>query len=329
MPKQLHHIFLYLKQSLSNGAICYLLAILVLIPVSYKPQMQLTSLVQDTLFIVDISESMAVRDVSYPKPRSARLTLAKQAVIETMASLPCGSIVSFGLTAGEESVLLFEPLEVCRHFPAIEKVVSKIDTRARWIGDSKTTDITIKAIKQAQERELNLVILTDGDEMPRRSSLHMRSLAKYRGYVNGILLGIGGDKLQPIPKFNAQGDIVDYWSRVDALAHGNYPGLVAHAHALKRGEPIPEGALDGVTEHLSRFNKTIMESISKVSGLPLHRINTPDDAVNALKQTQFQRHALADRDARWIFALLAIAFLLFGWFWQTLLHFTKSMLTKF
>lgn len=320
MNQRLQYVFTYCHAYMisvfQSGAFCYLLAMLVLLPVWFEPQMQLNSLVQDTLFVIDISESMSVRDVHYPKPRSDRLTLAKHTVRDTMASLPCGSRVALGLTAGEESVLLFEPLEVCRHFPAMEKVVSNLNRRARWIGDSKITDVTIKAIHQAQERNMNLVLITDGDEMPRRTSVYMNKLAKHRGKTKGVLLGIGGDTLQPIPIFNERDEVVDYWNKIDALTQGNYPDLVAYAHAVKRGETIPDGVLDGVTEHMSAFNKTIMEGISKASGLELVRVNTPDDAISALNKIDYQRQALADRDARWIYALIAIAITIIGWYWQ-------------
>jgi mxaL protein len=318
----------YLHHSFKNGAVCYLLAILILIPTWFNPQIRMTSRVQDTLFMIDISESMTVRDVNYPAPRSSRLELAKHTVKDSMANLPCGSRVALGLTAGEESVLLFEPLEICRHFAAIEQVVSNIERRARWIGDFKLTDVTIKAIKQAKERSLNLVFLTDGDEMPRRSSLHMTKLAKFRGDVKGVLIGLGGDSLQPIPKINEQGDIVDYWSREDALTHGNYPHLVAYAHALKRGETIPDGVLDDVTEHLSRFNKTIMESIAKASGFQLVRVNTPQQAFNALNKVNYQRLAIADRDARWLYSLCALLLLTVGWFWQSLRKTANALLKQ-
>jgi hypothetical protein len=48
------------------------------------------------------------------------------------------------------------------------------------------------------------------------------------------------------------------------------------------------------------------------------RINKPADAVNALKNHDYQKQAMADRDARWIFGLVAAVFILIGWFWQTI-----------
>lgn len=323
------HLRVHIRHVIQNGAIFYLLAGLVILPVWFEPQMQLQSLVQDTLFIIDISESMNVRDVSYPKAQTDRLTLAKLAVRESMASLPCGSKVSVGLFAGDEVSVLFEPLEVCRHFPAIEQVVSGLNRRMRWIGDSWVTNVLTAAIIEAQKRNLNLVMITDGDEMPQRSAPIVTDLAKLRGKIKGVLLGVGGDALQPIPKLNQKDEIIGYWTREDAVLEGNHPNLLPEVRALKPGERARDGLLDEVTEHISSFNKVFMQALSQASGFELVRINTPVDAVNALKNIDYQKQALAERDARWIYGLVAAVFILIGWFWQIIrVFFASNHLTK-
>jgi mxaL protein len=160
-----HHFHYWWKRLLiefrhawKNGALWYVMAVLALMPVWFDPHIQQDSLVQDTLFVIDISESMNVRDVDYPKPHSDRLSLAKLAVREGMASLPCGSRVSIGLFAGDETIVLFEPLEVCRHFPAIEQVVARLDSRMRWIGDSWIIRAIISGVKEAEKRKINFFI---------------------------------------------------------------------------------------------------------------------------------------------------------------------------
>lgn len=315
------HFRVHLRHAIQNGAIWYLLAGLILLPVWFEPQSQLKSVVQDTLFVIDISESMNVRDVDYPKPQTDRLTLAKLAVREGMASLPCGSKVSVALFAGDESVVLFEPLEVCRHFPAIEQVVSGLDRRMRWIGDSWVTNALTASIIEAQKRKLNLVYITDGDEMPQRSAPIVTDLAKLRGKVKGLLLGVGGDALQPIPRLNQRDEIIGYWTREDAVLEGNHPNLLPMVRNLAPSENAPDGTLDEVTEHISSFNKTFMQALSQASGFELVRINTPADAVNALKNSDYQKQAMAERDARWIFSLVAAVFILIGWFWQIIREF--------
>lgn len=311
------HFRVHLRHAIQNGAIWYLLAGLILLPVWFEPQSQLKSVVQDTLFVIDVSESMNVRDVDYPKPQTDRLTLAKLAVREGMASLPCGSKVSVALFAGDESVVLFEPLEVCRHFPAIEQVVSGLDRRMRWIGDSWVTNALTASIIEAQKRKLNLVYITDGDEMPQRSAPIVTDLAKLRGKVKGVLLGVGGDAFQPIPRLNQKDEIIGYWTREDAVLEGNHPNLLPMVRSLAEGEQAPPGSFDEVTEHVSSFNKVFMQALSQASGFELIRINSADDAVRAIKNSRYQKEALAERDARWLFALPAAFLILLGWFWQT------------
>jgi mxaL protein len=285
--------------------------------------------VQDTLFVIDISESMNVRDVDYPKPQTDRLTLAKLAVREGMASLPCGSKISIGLFAGDEVTVLFEPLEICRHFPAIEQVVSGLDRRMRWIGDSWVTNVLAASIVEADKRKLNLVMITDGDEMPQRSAPVVTELAKLRGKVKGVLLGVGGDALQPVPRLNQKDEVIGYWTREEAVLEGNHPNLLPTVRNLSPGEKAPDGMLDEVTEHISSFNKVFMQALSQASGFALVRINSPADAVNALKNSDYQKQAMAERDARWIFGLIAAVLILLGWFWQIIrIFFANHRLVK-
>ncbi|PPC88557.1 MAG: hypothetical protein CTY37_00705 [Methylotenera sp.] len=301
-----------------NGAIFYLLAVIALIPVCFSPHVQLNSVVQDTLFVIDISESMNVRDVDYPRPQTSRLTLAKLAVRESMASLPCGSRVSLALFAGDEAVVLFEPLEICRHFPAIEQVVSCLDSRMRWIGDSWVVRALIASIKEAKKRKLNLVMITDGDEMPHHSAPRLSELLDLKGKVKGLLLGVGGEAPQPVPRLDGNDQIIGYWTQEEAVLEGNHPNLLAYVKALPAREKAPPGLLDEVHEHLSAYNKAFMQDAAQASLFHLQHVKKPIDAVLALKNSALQKQALAERDARWIFALLSAALLLVGWFWQPL-----------
>jgi mxaL protein len=191
----------------------------------------------------------------------------------------------------------------------------------RWIGDSWVTNALTASITEAKKRNLNLVYISDGDEMPARSAPIVTDLAKLRGKIHGLILGVGGDALQPIPRLNQKDEIVGYWTREDAVLEGNHPNLLAQVRALAPGERAPEGTLDEVTEHISSFNKVFMQALSLASGFKLVRINTPKDAVNALNNAEFQKEAMAERDARWIFALIAMGLVVVGWFWQNIQHF--------
>lgn len=317
-----------LRHAWQSGALWYVTAALALTPVWFEPHTKLESVVQDTLFVIDISESMNVRDVDYPKPQSDRLSLAKLAVRESMASLPCGSRVSVALFAGDETVVLFEPLEICRHFPAIEQVVTRLDSRMRWIGDSWIIRAIVSATKEAEKRKLNLVFISDADEMPFHSAPRITELIENKGKVKGVLLGVGGEAPQPVPRLDGNNQIINYWTPEEAVLEGNHPNLLSYVKTLQPGEKAPAGVLDEVTEHLSAFNRILMQSAAQAAALEFVHIKNPQDAVNALGQNHYQKSALAERDARWVFGLLSAGLLLIGWFWQKIQFFGKRLVRR-
>ncbi|MBM3350778.1 MAG: VWA domain-containing protein [Betaproteobacteria bacterium] len=313
-----------LRHAWQNGSLFFILAGLVLLPVWFYPHIQLKSIVQDTLFVIDISESMNVRDVDYPNPQTSRIELAKLTVREAMSSLPCGSRVSIGLFAGDEVTVLFEPLEICQHFPAIEQVVAKVSTDMRWVGDSWIIRALISSIKEADKRKLNLVMVTDADEMPHHSAPRLTELLEIKGKVKGLLLGVGNETPQPIPKLDGHHQIIGYWTREEAVLEGNHPNLLAYVKELNLGEPTPDGLLDEVGEHLSAFNQTLMLHVAQAAAMQATHIKTPTDAMKPLSNNELKKEAIAERDARWIFGLIATILVLIGWFWHQAPRFFKK-----
>ncbi|MDP3610088.1 MAG: VWA domain-containing protein [Methylophilus sp.] len=314
--KALVHIRRWLHQSWRNGSLCLIIAAIILLPVWFTPTTQMQSLVQDTLFVIDISESMNVQDVDYPRPHTSRLHLAKEVVRESMASLPCGSRVSIALFAGDESIVLFEPLEVCRHFSAIEQVVARLQTKMRWVGDSWVVRALVMSIKEAHKRQLNVVMVTDGDEMPHHSAPRLTDLLSLKDKAKGLLVGVGGQALQPVPKLNDQQQIVGYWTPEEAVMEGNHPNLLAYVKALQPGERAAAGALDEVGEHLSALNKPLLKAVAEASKFDFVHIQQPQQAVSALNNADLQKTSLAERDASWLFALASILLFLIAWFWH-------------
>lgn len=301
-----------------RGVIMYLLALISIALIHLELKLPIESVVQDTLFVIDISESMNVRDVSIKSPQSDRLALAKLAVRESMAALPCGSRVSVGLFAGDETVVLFEPLEVCGHFPAIEQVVMRLDTRMRWIGDSWVIRALMMAMKEAEKRHMHLVLITDADEMPHKSAPRFNDLLDVKGKVDGLLLGVGNTTPLPVPKLDGEQRILAYWTPEEAVLEGNHPNLLAYVKELKPGERAPQGALDEVGEHLSAFNRNLLQTAAQTAHLGFEHIHNPQDAVKALQSIPKKTNKQAERDASFIFGLFAMACVLLGWFWHLL-----------
>lgn len=299
-----------------NG--CYLLAASLLLPVWAEPTLTLPGKVQDALFVIDISESMNVPDVEYPAPRTTRLELAKAATREAMSALTCGSRVSVALFAGEQVVMLFDPLEICRHFPAIEQVVSRLTTHMRWIGDSRIEVGLTHAIEEARTNNLNVVFISDGDEMPHRSAPRLTGLEALRGKAHGVVLAVGGEALQPVPRVDVHGQPIGYWTAEEAVKEGYHPNLLAFVDGLGPGQKAPEGSLNEVGEHLSMVRVDTLKALATASGLEFKRLVQARDVLPNLESAMFIKQAKAERDIRWIFALIAGVLVLTGWFWDQL-----------
>lgn len=292
----------------------YALAALVLLPVFLSPHWLLPGATYSYLFVIDVSESMNVRDVANAGPEESRLDRGKRSVLAALAALPCGSRAAVALFAGSDTLVLFEPLEVCRHFPAIEQMVRRIDWRMAWDGDSRVEAAVLAALHEAGQRGLDLVFISDGDEAPHVDVPHMADLLAVQGKVKGLLVGVGGPQARPVPRLDADNQVTGYWTAVDAVREGFYPNL----SELVKQAPSPEalersGALAEVQEHKSALNEEYLELVGASAGLGYVRSESPQQVAAAIADPAIARHEKAERDLRIVFGLASALCVLIGW----------------
>jgi mxaL protein len=313
-----------------------ILAALVLLPVFFAPQRMLAGTTFAYLFVIDVSESMNVRDVDADTPgrspsaseamdgrqrppTQSRLDRAKAAVIIALAALPCGSRVAVGLFAGSDALVLFEPLEVCRHYPAIEQVVDGIDWRMAWDGDSRVEAAVVNALREAGNRGLDLVFLSDGDEAPHVAVPHMGELLALQGKVKGWLVGIGSPQSSPVPHLDADNKIIGYWTAVDAVREGFYPNLSELVkQSASPGELERSGALDEVREHKSALDEDYLRLVGTSAGLGYVKADSTARVAATIADAAIARHEPAQRDMRIVFGLAAALLVVIGWMNQGL-----------
>lgn len=279
------------------------------------PTVQQPSLVRDVMFVIDISESMNVPDADYPRQGSRRLQHAQALVGDMMAALPCGSRTTLGLFAGDEVVVLFEPLEVCAHYPAIEKIVSQLQTRMRWIGDSWVVRGVKAGLDAAKQRNMQLVFVTDADEMPHHEHPRVAELLPYKRQVQGLLIGVGRPSPQPVPHLNALGEVARYWTPEEAVIQGNYPNLLAEVKALPPGQAMSADMAAEVREHQSQFNESLMQQMASALDFSYIRAASAPAAMAALRQLDSGSEAETAQDARWMLGGVALVLILISWFW--------------
>jgi mxaL protein len=304
----------WLRVVASRRAGAFVLAALVLLPVFFAPHWLLPGATYSYLFVVDVSESMNVRDLANGAPEESRLDRAKSSVIAALAALPCGSRAAVALFAGTDTLVLFEPLEICRHYPAIEEVVRRIDWRMAWDGDSRVEAAVLAALHEAGQRGLDLVFISDGDEAPHVSVPHMADLLAAQGKVKGLLVGVGGPQPRPVPRLDADNHVVGYWTAVDAVREGFYPNL----SELVKQAPSPEtlersGALDEVQEYKSALNEEYLKLVGASAGLGYITSESPQQVASAIADPAIARREKAERDMRIVFGFGSALFVVFGW----------------
>jgi len=294
-----------------------LLAMLALLPVYASPSRLAPGISYAYLFVVDVSQSMNVRDQLSDARRDtaprSRLEAAKLAIDAGLRQLPCGSRVSVALFAEAETLVLFEPLEICAHYPAMQRVVAGIDWRMAWAGNSRIDAGIVSAINEAAARDLNLVFFTDGDQAPYREQLRLAELQAHRGATHGLIVGVGGEQERPIPKLGAHDEIVGWWQPADAARNGFNPNM---AIVMDGFEPAVRGVgaeSQGPHEHLSALRSEPLQQLALAAELRYLRLGDDGAFARALADPSLANFDVAPRDLRMLFGLIAAALLLAAW----------------
>jgi mxaL protein len=169
----------------------------------------------DLFFVVDVTGSMNARDYTLDGRPASRLEMVKRRLRERIAGLPCRSRVGLGIFTERRSFLLFEPVELCSNFAAVDGAIAALDWRMAWEGDSHVASGLYSAIDLDREIGADLVFLTDGHEAPPLPASGPPPFDAEPGKVKGLIVGVGGLTLVPIPKFDEAGREVGFWSMTE------------------------------------------------------------------------------------------------------------------
>ncbi|MGK6311096.1 vWA domain-containing protein [Variovorax sp. DT-64] len=286
-----------------SGNWLLLAALLLLALAAWPPRIQLQRPVFEWQVSFDITQSMHVEDVELNQSTVSRLTLARAAMRDVLAALPCGSKVGWSVFADYRSLVILAPIEVCSHYEELLASLERIDARMRWANASNIGKGVTWAVRGARSigAHTSFVFISDGQEAPllrANDTVPMGDITP--GEVKGWLVGVGGDVPMPIPKTNSAGQPAGYW----------------------KPEDVVQGAAIGATqtrEHLSELREDHLRSLAKLVGANYLRLNTPDALKTAMLDRRFAQSQPADTDLRWIPALLALLLLAwrfapdFGW----------------
>ena len=263
-----------------------------------RPALPLTRPVYRYLVVIDITQSMNVADYQQPDLPAERLGYIQAALRRVLPDLPCGSEIGLGLFTNQNTQILFEPLEICTHFAAIDDAVQRLDWRMAWAADSLVARGLYSALEQIAARQppIRLVFFSDGEEMPPNAD-PLPDHA-HRGSAGGLVVGVGATDPVPIPRYDQNGQPLGYW-RVSDLDQS--PGRAAAA---------------GDVLLLSRLDETRLATLAAATGLGYHRLTDPVALSRALQRPELAVPRRVDTDARPLLALAALLMYLsslIGW----------------
>jgi mxaL protein len=303
-----------LRDAIDARILCLLLAAAFAIVALTHPSLQLERPVHRYLFVVDVTESMNVPDAGPPDAPSTRIAFAKRALTRVVSEMRCGSEVGLALFAEHRALTLWAPVEVCANFDEITSMLATIDWRLAWRGGSQIARGLDSALSAARALgpDTRLVFVSDGHEAPpvdAKLRLHLE-----RSSVTGVIVGVGGDDLSPIPVLDDEGKLTGYWAadqvpQVDGHSLGR-PGSESSETMVGVDRGDVAARIAGGTEHLSSLREEYLRELAREAGLDYRRAVNVEDIRDALSAPKLAHEQRVTTDWRWMLALASLACLL-------------------
>ena len=273
------------------------------------------------LFVLDVSQSMNTTDRSLRGEPVSRIAFVREILRESLRDLPCGSQAGLGLFTEYRSFLLLEPVEICANYSELISTLDRLDSRMAWAGGSEISKGVFFGLRIAKNLQppAGLVFFSDGHEAP---PLHPKLRPQYDGKpgeVRGILVGVGGSTLVPIPKSGVDGKSLGYWAADEVLQTDVYSrgrgGSVAGEAMVEEDTHEVDRQKPAASEHLSSLKEPHLQRLASELGLGYTRLDSAPALITALKSAGLAQETRSDVDLRWTLgvatlAAIAIMFLL-------------------
>lgn len=289
------------------------LALLLIVAALWLPPVPRDVKIMDSLFVIDITDSMNVEDAKLDGNVMHRLDWAKEFTRQTLLEMPCGAHAGLAVFSEARSLILMNPVEVCSNYHDLTQMLNQIHQTMAWARSSEVSKATYTAIRQAKDisPKPSIVFLTDGHESP---PIHESLFPKFQGTpgeIKGVIVGVGGSDLLPIPKTNEQGEIDGVWDVNDVMHVDVYASL--------RGDMAERNQQKPRTEHLSSQKKSHLETLANRVGFEF--VSSPKDPqklVNLIHNTSETRELTIDYDLyAWLsgaaLILVLLVFLPYRW----------------
>jgi len=246
---------------------------------------------------------MNVVDTRLNGKETSRLDYTKFMLHRVVANMPCGTRVSLGLFAGASIAALFNPIEVCSNYDAIQDTIDHLEWRSAWSGNSRLREslYMLSRVIRSFPEPAQVVYFTDGEEAPKLGVFNTKDLTNFQGGNGWLFVGIGSEKGNAIPKLDEKNQLIGYWS-IDSFAI--QPGIaqISEANLGGRGNDVAGGTGD---RYISTLQEQYLIDLSKQISGDYVRGDSLQSILTAMKKQKPARRDIAAYSIQWILALSA------------------------
>ena len=330
-------------RSLSRRAQLTGVAMLLLGACLFEPRWTTTRNAYDFVITLDITQSMNVADVEIDGKPASRLDYAKKLLRETLPELPCGSRVGWAIFSEHRVLLLVAPIEVCSNYHDLLATLQRINGNMAWANASEVSKGLFWNLRNVKELGGNngIVFITDGQESPPlnpryrpalegappgagkpytfmgQSGSTWQAMPVYDGKpgdIRGLIVGVGGDELKPIPKNDSEGRSLGFWQVNEVMQTDMYSagrtGSVSKEAMVEADGTQEIVQVPTMTEHLSSLRGGHLRNLARDTELGYHRLSSSAALLRAMTANEFAHAAPYRADMRVLLAGLALALLI-------------------
>lgn len=285
-------------------AVIMLTVLLLVMAALWLPPIKRDVKIMDAMFVIDITDSMNVEDAVLNGNTVSRLAWAREFTRRAFLDMPCGAHAGLAIFSEARSLILMNPVEVCSSYHDLTQMLNEFEPHMAWARSSEISKAVYTAIRQAKEIDPKptIVFITDGHEAP---PLHESLFPKFDGKpgeVRGVMVGVGGEDLLPIPKTNEEGEIEGVWGVNEVMHQDVYASLQADTTLN-----VPQKR----TEHLSSQKKAHLQTLADRVGFDfVSSPSKPGKLVDAIRKQSETRPQTIDYDLYAWFAAIALGLIL-------------------
>jgi mxaL protein len=278
-------------------------ALILLLVAAMRPTVPLQRDIHTFLLVVDITQSMNTVDMQLDGKPASRIAYTRHMLHDMVASMPCNTRVGVAIFAGVLVTTLFEPVEVCENFSAVQDTIEHLEWREAAHGNSRHGFGLLSAAGavKALHEPAQVIFFTDGEEAPMLHAFNRADLSNWQGGSDWLLVGIGSDRPTPVPKMDENNKIIGYWSDTTYQLE---PGIaqVSDETRLKREDGV---ATQDYERHLSKLDETYLKSLAKEIKANYLRGDSLPAMLTAIRQQKPTYRDRAPFSIHWLLASIA------------------------